>query len=170
MQRKGVRKSTKRRKISIKYALKKIRANRPGSPSDFRRIGLPVRYLNTGLFRAVCKIINCDLVVKFPRQVDLSLGRSHSAAELQRVKRLKSSRVLQPALPEIPYFDKVSGILVMRYYPRYTSHEEQADAMGAFIQRLIFAHTRIRTSDLHSENVHKRRVNNDGAVLIDLGY
>jgi hypothetical protein len=75
-----------------------------------------------------------------------------------------------PHLPEVFYYDKARGIIVMRKYPKYDSFEDQADAMGQMIQRLIFAVVRIRCQDIHTENVRKRRMNHDQSVLIDLGY
>lgn len=158
------------RKIPIKYALRKIRSRKPTSPKEFKAIGLTLRYIGSGAFRSVCKIVNCDLVVKFPLESDVPTGRRHTLSEVRRLARLRKSRVMQPHLPEIFYVDKVKGILVMRYYPKYDSFEEQVDSMGRLIQRLIYAHTRTRTSDIHTENVHRRRVNHEGAVLIDLGY
>lgn len=75
-----------------------------------------------------------------------------------------------PHLPEVFYYDKARGIVVMRKYPKYDSFEDQADAMGQMIQRLIFAVVGIRCQDIHTENVRKRRMNHDQSVLIDLGY
>ena len=68
------------------------------------------------------------------------------------------------------YYDKTHGIIVMRKYPKYDSFEDQADAMGQMIQRLIFAVTKVRCQDIHTENVRKRRMNHDQSTLIDLGY
>jgi len=75
-----------------------------------------------------------------------------------------------PHLPEVFYYDQTHGIIVMRKYPKYDSFEDQADAMGQMIQRLIYAVTRVKCQDIHTENVRKRRMNHEGAVLIDLGY
>lgn len=158
------------RKIPIKYALRKIRSRKPSTPKEFKAIGLPLRFIGSGAFRSVRKIVNCDLVVKFPLESDVPTGRKHTLSEVRRLARLRKSRVMQPHLPEMFYIDKVHGILVMRFYPKYDSFEEQADSMGRLIQRLIYAHTRTRTSDIHTENVNRRRTNNEGAVLIDLGY
>jgi hypothetical protein len=123
------------------------------------------------MFRECCEIQNCDLVVKFPlARKKYRSGKRHSATEVARLERLKQHRIMLPHLPEVFYYDKAKGILVMRKYPKYDSFEDQADAMGRMIQRLIYVVTKIRCGDIHTENVRKRRMNHDQSVLIDLGY
>ena len=163
--------SKRRSKIPIARALKKIREARPRTHKDFKAIGLPLRWIGTGAFRECCEVLNCDLVVKFPlpRKKGVS-GKRHTATEMARLKRLRKHRVMLPHLPEVFYYDKTHGIIVMRKYPKYDSFEDQADAMGQMIQRLIYAVTRVKCQDIHTENVRKRRMNHEGAVLIDLGY
>jgi hypothetical protein len=160
-----------RRKIPVLVALKKIRAAKPRTHKDFKDLGLPLRWVGTGAFRECCEILNCDLVVKFPlARKKYASGRRHTAMEMARLKRLRQHRVMHPNLPEVFYYDKKHGIIVMRKYPKYESFEDQADAMGQMIQRLIYAVTKVRCQDIHTENVRKRRMNHDQSTLIDLGY
>ena len=161
----------RRSKIPIARAIKKIRAAKPQTHKDFKAIGLPLKWLGTGAFRECCEIVNCDLVVKFPLpRKKVMAGRRHTATEMARLTRLRTHRVMLPHLPEVFYYDKKHGIVVMRKYPKYDSSEDQGDAMGQMIQRLIYAVARIRCTDIHTENVRKRRANHDQSVLIDLGY
>lgn len=148
--------------------MQKIRASRPTCHKDFKAIGLPLRWIGSGVFRECCEIQNCDLVVKFPLRK--GSGKKHTANEMARLGRLRKHRVMLPHLPEVVYYDASTGVIVMRKYPKYASFEDQVDAMGKMIQRLIFSLTRIKCDDIHSENVRKRRMNHDQSVLIDLGY
>ena len=116
-------------------------------------------------------------MVKFPlagsgrlRKSSYRDGIEHSDTEVDRIKRLARWPVMRPHLPEVFYHDKQSGILVMRKYPKYATFETQVDAMGQMIQRLVYKLTKVRCSDIHSDNVRKRRFNNEQSVLIDLGY
>ncbi len=72
-----------------------------------------------------------------------------------------------PHLPEVFYYDKTKGIVVMRKYPKYWSFENQANAMGRMIQRLVYAVTRVKCQDIHTGNVRRGRAQ---SILIDLGY
>jgi len=168
-----LKKATTRRskRISVAKALRIIRQSRPETPKDFRRAGLQLTFLGRGVFREVCKVRNCDLVVKFPlddKLGDSDEGKEHSLAEIRRVRRLNKFRVMRRHLPKIYYYDKDSGVLVMHYYPKFTTYEAEADAMGQMIQELIKSSTRVRCTDIHSENVHVTRMGD--AVVIDFGY
>jgi hypothetical protein len=168
-----------KRKIPIAAALRKIRAHKPSSPAAFRKIGLPVRWLKSGVFRETCRIINCDLVVKFPlgdpdgdgrSSRKYARGRQHTRTEIARIKRLLKFKFMEPYIPKVHYHDPKSGTLVMSYHPPFSDREEQIDSMGRFIQMLIERGTGVRCSDLHSDNVHKKSRNHKRVVIIDLGY
>lgn len=124
-----------------------------------------MRLLGKGLFRMGYKIRNCDLVIKFPMGEE---GRRHSAQEIRHVKRLKKDRTLTRFLPEIFYYSKKSGVILMRYYPQFRDFEEQADALGRLIGRLIYRVTRVPCTDVHTENVRQGPF--ERAIIIDLGY
>jgi hypothetical protein len=162
------------RKISISVALRKIRAHKPTSPAEFKKIGLPLRWLKSGVFRESLRVINCDLVVKFPLAVGRSRytgeGKRHTRTEISRWRRLRRYRFMHRYLPTIYYHDKASGTLVMSYHPKFADFEKQVDALGEFIQKLILQATGVRTTDLHGDNVHERAPKAKRAVIIDLGY
>lgn len=133
-----------------------------------------MRLLGMGLFRSGYKIRNCDLVIKFPGKDDVKPSdggkenRAHSAQEIRRINRLMKTGALNRFLPEIFYHDTKTGVIVMRYYPPFKDFEELADALGRMVGDLIFRITRVKCTDVHTENV--RRGPNDRAILIDLGY
>jgi hypothetical protein len=166
----------RKRKIQISVAIKKIRAHKPTSPSDFNKIGLKLRWLKSGVFRETCRIVNCNLVVKFPlpkskRTVSrYNAGKRHTKMEVARIKRLMKVPFMREYLPKVHYHDPATGTLVMSYHPPFVDKEEQVDAMGDFIQTLILKSTGVRCSDLHSDNAHKKNDTTRQVVIIDLGY
>lgn len=145
-----------------------IKARRPKNPSEFNRSGIPIRRVSEdqGIFRAIYKVTNCDLIVKFPKAPS---GKKHTADEVTRIKKLRKFACMKAHLPTIHYYDAEAGVLVVDYCPKFTTYEKEADAMGTFIQKLIKAATGVSISDIHSENVHKH-VKRDDAVIIDAGY
>lgn len=161
-----------KRKIPVSVAIRKIRTHKPTSPKAFKAIGLTLRWIESGVFRETCRIINCDLVVKFPliEKKTAVEGRRHTRTEIARIGRLAKHRWMRPYLPTIYWHDKQSGTLVMSYHPPFTDHEDQVDALGKFVQLLLRKSTGVRSTDLHSENIHKKRENWNIVTLIDLGY
>jgi hypothetical protein len=134
---------------------------------------MKLRFLGKGLFREGFKVVNSDVVVKFPLEFsmnddDPTEGRIHSKQEIRRLKRLKKEGTLKRYLPEIFYYNTKTGVIAMRYYEEFDNFEEQADAMGQMMGTLIPRVTRVRCDDIHTENI--RRGPNDRAILIDLGY
>jgi tRNA A-37 threonylcarbamoyl transferase component Bud32 len=122
-----------------------------------------MRILGEGVYRSGYKVRHCDLVIKFPTDAE---GVKHSAQEIKRLRRLKQCGTLDRFLPEVFYYDKKSGVIVMRYYPEFVDFEDEADAMGSMIGALIQRLTRVKCSDIHTDNV---RQNKDDAIIIDLG-
>ena len=170
----------RKRKIQISVAIKKIRAHKPTRPGDFSKIGLKLRWLKSGVFRETCRIVNCNLVVKFPLGFPTSKskrlvsryfeGKRHTKMEVARIKRLMKIPFMRDYLPKVHYHDPATGTLVMSYHPPFADQEEQIDSMGRFIQILILKATGVRCSDLHSDNVHQKAENHKQVVIIDLGY
>lgn len=157
------------RKTAVRKILRTIKETRPTNPSEFMQRGVPIRRISEdqGIFRKVYKVTNCDLVVKFPKGPS---GKKHTRDEVTRIRKLRKFAVMQKHLPEIHYYDPVSCVLVVSYHPRFTTHEKEADAMGKFIQELIRAATKVAVSDVHSENVNRKKSTDDTAVIIDFGY
>ena len=130
---------------------------------------MKIRLLGVGAFREAYKVANCDVVIKFPRTKTESEGKKHSQEEMARIRRLRESSVLVPFLPEVLYYDKSTGVIAMRFYGEFRGFEEQADAMGKMIQKLITRISGVKCTDVHTENVRRGRGRQD-CVLIDLGY
>jgi hypothetical protein len=156
------------RKTGVRKVIRLIKERRPKNPSEFNKIGIPLTRISEdqGIFRKVYKVRNCDLVVKFPKARS---GAIHTRDEVAKIKKLKKFAVMRPHLPTVHYYDAANSVLVIDYCPKFTTYEKEADAMGAFIMRLIKSATGVTIGDIHSENVHKH-VTRDNAVIIDAGY
>src|SRR5216684_6048992 len=103
------------RKRPIRPTVAKIRTIQPRSVEELRAAGVEMRLLGKGLFRKGYKIKNCDLVIKFPIGEE---GKIHTRDEVRRLKRLKKDVILKRFLPEVFYYNKKSGVILMRYYPQ----------------------------------------------------
>lgn len=137
--------------------------------TQLRAAGLKLRLLGTGAYREAFKVVNSDVVVKFPRSKTTADGVKHSSQEITRLRRLRESETLRPFLPEVLYYDKAAGVVAMRYYEEFDDFEKQADAMGKMIQKLIHRISNVRCDDIHTENVRQGRGRLD-VILIDLGF
>ena len=164
------------RRLPISRIVQKMKRVKPRTPKEARAAGIKMRLLGTGMFRAGYKVRNTDLVIKFPvltgkNDDDPSEGIQHSVQEIRRLRRLKKAGTLNQFLPEVLYYDKKSGVIMMRYYPEFDGYEEQADAMGKMVGKLIYRIAGVRCTDIHTENVRKGRWDGlKNAVIIDLGY
>jgi hypothetical protein len=136
----------------------------------FREAGIKLRYLNEGVFRRVFKISGCPLVVKFPLEGEIADGVQHSISEVNRVKRLSKIKELVPHLPKIHYHDRKNGVLIMQFYPRPRNDAETVEMLGKVIKKLVSRIARVQMSDIHADNVRKRRGDWTSAVFTDLGY
>lgn len=136
---------------------------------SLRREGMTLRLLGVGAYREAFRIKNSDVVVKFPRTKTESEGKKHGRQEMARIKRLSESTCLREFLPEVVYYDHDTGVIAMRYYGTFRGFEEQADAMGTMIQKLVTRISGVRCTDVHTENVRRGRGRKD-CVLIDLGF
>jgi len=142
---------------------------RPTRVGQLRAAGLKLRLLGSGAFREGFKVVNADVVIKFPISKSTSQGVKHSAQEVRRIRRLRESSTLAPFLPEVLYYDRASGVIAMRYYSEFEDFEKQADAMGKMIGKMIYRISGVKCTDVHTENVRRGRGRLD-CVLIDLGF
>ena len=157
----------------IRTVLRVIIKNRPRTPSDFRKAGIKLRYIDHGVFREVYKVQGCPLVVKFPlnEEQDFAGGVAHSISEVRRISRLSRIQELKPHLPRVHYHDKENGVLVMSYYHRMTP-ERGVELLGKIVQKLVSKSARVQMTDSHADNI---RCQKDASatgrlVFIDLGY
>lgn len=161
-------------------ALRKIRKWKPSTPEQFRDLGLPVTFIGNGVFREVCKVDGVRLVVKFPiaddpEGEDFTSGKNHARAEVKRIEKLKGFKALRPHLPKIRFYDTESGVLVMDWYEKFVSDDDQMGSVGTLLAKLIRAVTGVNCSDIHPGNVLCKAYDpttgkRGDAVLIDLGY
>jgi hypothetical protein len=126
--------------------------------------------LDEGVFRRVFKISGCPLVVKFPLEGEIVDGVQHSISEVNRIKRLSKIKEVLPHLPKIHYHDRKNGVLIMQFYPRPRNDAETVEMLGKVIKKLVSRIARVQMSDIHADNVRKRRGDWTSAVFTDLGY
>lgn len=136
---------------------------------SLRREGMRLRLLGVGAYREAYRIVNADVVIKFPRSKTTNEGRKHSQQEMARIKQLKENTCLAEFLPEVLYYDKSTGVIAMRHYSEFKGFEEQADAMGRMIQKMMTRLSGVQCTDVHTENVRRGRGRQD-CILIDLGF
>ena len=58
----------------------------------------------------------------------------------------------------------------MQFYPRPKDDAETVELLGKIIKKLVSRIARVQMSDIHSDNVRKRRGDWMSAVFTDLGY
>jgi hypothetical protein len=157
--------------LPVRTVIARIVKARPTNPIAFKAAGIKLRYLDEGVFREVYKISGCPLVVKFPLDDDgIEDGIQHSISEVNRIRRLSKIKELMPHLPKVLYHDRMSGVLVMRYYPKPRDAEQTVEMLGKIIKKLVSRIARVQMSDIHADNVRKGRTDWLSAIFTDLGY
>ena len=58
----------------------------------------------------------------------------------------------------------------MQWYPRPKDDAETVELLGKIIKKLVSRIAGVHMSDIHADNVRKRRVDWMSAVITDLGY
>lgn len=131
-----------------------------------------LKKVGDGLFRNVYAID--DLVVKVPKKSNLKTDHTsnlyHARAEVRqinRIRKMKKYKLLRSFLPEIYYFDKKSGILLMPYYQKPT--KKDAEVAAEIFSRLAREVGRHSGGDIHDQNV-MYDLENETYVIVDLGY
>src|ERR1700688_2699481 len=98
-----MKKKPKPRKVKMTQtrALKLIREHRPENLLTASNLGLKLIHVGTGAFRAVYRVKDTNLVIKFPDgENDYD---AHSAFEIKNLQKLYQCKALRRHLPKI-YF------------------------------------------------------------------
>ena len=161
--------------MNTRTAIRRIKKYRPTTPAEFKDAGVPLgRLVGSGVFREVVRVKGCDLVVKFPLDDGgYRDGRMHTTVELRKLKKLAEYPWMRRYLPKVHYHDPKSGVLVMRYYPRFKNYEDQIEGLGNLIRVLLRRITGVNISDIHCENIRNGtgpEPENYLPILCDLGY
>jgi len=171
--------------MRLQTAIARIRKYKPVTPTDFRWAGVPLEKeaLGAGTFREAVKVKDCPLIVKFPLSEegnssadipddyppDFSSGIRHSALEMKKITRLRRFKWMRRFLPEVYYYDRRHGIIVMRFY------EEIKGAFGVanskFVETLLKRCTGVFLTDYGECNVGAGGTEAGPVpILLDLGY
>lgn len=119
-----------RKALTWQEITRRLRRTHPYTVEDLLiECRLPLRYLSSGSFRHVFHIIGTQYVVKVPRS-DERQGIEHARQEYnswRRVIRSPKYRRLVRYMPDILFFSRVTGVMVMeRYKPVETSRYDSA--------------------------------------------
>lgn len=84
-----------------------------------RGLGLTFKLLGKGVFRKAYRVNNLPLVAKFPLSKD-ACDVEHSVQEMATLERIRHTKKLREAfeehLPEIYYYNKKYGVILMKEY------------------------------------------------------
>ena len=149
----------------------------PSTITEIRRLGIKAIKIGGGVFRNIYKIEKLPLVIKIPR---LEADIPHSRAEYDAVQHCLNSRALKasyirPYMPQIPYFNEETGILLMEYVQPLNQTKTPKAVKNSivgiledFIENVWPMSFDPTDNDIHSGNIG---VNKYGQFkFIDLGY
>lgn len=155
--------------------MKLIRENRPENLLTASNLGLKLIHVGSGAFRAVYRIKDTNLVIKFPDPYEN--GEYHSREENRMIEKLYQYKVLRSYLPKIFYFERKSGVIVMEYYDKYSDRKaENPHSMRTYgnitwervlIIKLIKRLTGEYFGDLYNANL--RLDKNKHVKFVDMG-
>lgn len=82
--------------------------------SDFPK-EIKTKFLGEGCFREAHRILDTNLVVKFPQVLDCT-SREHGRKEMRHIKRALRFSSLRRYVPVIYYFNHKTTVTLMRFY------------------------------------------------------
>lgn len=155
--------------MNLATAIRRIKRFKPRTFEDFGKAGIPFgKNLGGGVFREAYQIKDLPLVVKFPIEDD---GIDHSRDEMRKIKKFSKFKFLRKYLPKVYYYDRQSGVIVMKFYEDFEDCGDACDAVGTLAGELIKRLTGVSMVDIHSENVRVRDTYKPPRlVFCDLGY
>jgi len=165
--------------LTRQRALNLIRKNRPTSLKQFSELGLLGRFIGAGVFREVYKVKDSGLIAKFPlneagkgKTPNYTSGVEHSASEVRKIRKLSKFKELRPHMPEIVYYDRVNGIVVMKYYPRLDlMYDARIELLGNVLGKVVRKLTHASMRDIRGDNVRMTGPKNRRRMIFaDLGY
>lgn len=155
--------------MNLATTIRRIKRFRPRTFKDFGKVGIRFgKNLGEGVFREAYQIKDLPLVVKFPIEDD---GIDHSRDEMRKIRTLSKFKFLRKYLPKVYYYDRQSGVIVMKFYEDFEDYDDACDAVGTLAGELIKRLTGVSMVDIHSGNARIRDYHEPPRlVLIDLGY
>lgn len=131
---------------------------------------LPLQYVGGGAFRDVYRIIGTPYVLKIPCEDGATeLNLEHSRDEFtawRRISRNKKFSQLHRFMPEIVYYNRTSGIILVCYY-KSLSYSSETLKVARRTEALVRQVLGREWSDIHYRNIG---IDSNGRyVLLDLG-
>ena len=132
---------------------------------DCLQHGYTMKFVGSGLFRNVYRIVGTKLVVKVPIGIR---GKRHSEGEMKAYRKIMGSKhkytAIQLYMPEILAYNKKTGVILMPEYRKVAGCDRaKVDEIGTLARAAMGKYC-----DLHKNNVGKGKLG-DYRVL-DLGY
>lgn len=162
--------------LNTKYIIGTIHDNQVTTSGELKKLGFKLVPLDSGAYRAVVKIKNSSVVVKFPISES---GVNHARAEYNTVQKVLKNKRLEPLrkfMPEIYYFDKTSGVIVMEYYKpvKPNKYGLMISDLLRHIVRLVHPYAKKgHSTDVACSNIGLGKDdwgNYERPVILDLGY
>ena len=157
----------------IKNVIKLFKKHNP-SKSEVKELGLTLKMIGKGLFRKAYRVNDLPLILKTPRHgcahPDYDSEMYHMKQEVERIRDIKKSRRFRPFrryLPDILYFNKDTGVLLMPEYEKVGNVSRRV--VSDILSNLSYDLNDGSGSDLHDENI-RYDPTREGYVIIDLGY
>lgn len=154
---------------SVVELLKKYK---PKFRSDFKKLGLKLKFIGSGAFRNAYQIIDTNLVVKFPNDPEYYEDVEHSQDEIYHIRTINKNakyKVLRPFIPKLHYANYKYGVIVMDKFQKVRYNDKAAVAVVNVLNEVMNAITGHKSGwyDLSIWNIG---IDWDGAYkVLDLG-
>lgn len=160
--------------IGVTKTVRKLQRERPSASVAAIEacLGVRLRPIGHGAFRAVYQIGNLPIVAKLPRLSDFRDSKKHSRQEAARYKKLRRFPLLRPSLPRVYLYDSKTGLLIIEYIAAIrvkngvSVAEQKLVASNILMEKLIKSLTGIPVSDIVENNLSVR---DQHLMFLDLG-
>ena len=163
-----------------------IKTHKPKTVYDLKELAIRVKPIGSGAYRKAYRIIDTDIVIKFPDSAYLEEWEGgednaynecldHARQEIKVIRRIETVgkyKGLRPLLPNVYYTNMRHGVIAMEYCKplRYSSKNQ---AISSLISQFAYAIATGKDNkgwddyDIRRANIG---INNNGAYkIIDLG-
>lgn len=152
--------------MTIKQVINLLKKHKPKNAIEARGIGLRLRQIGQGAYRAVYAVRDLPLVVKFPTPYWSSSGMKsaidHARFEIRTLKRLSTTKMKQ-YLPKIYFTNWKTGVVCMKKVKPLRSSGARSKARQDIEK---FFRLNKNEHDFAWQNLAK---NGKRTVIIDLG-
>lgn len=148
-----------------------LKKHNPKVRDDCRKLGIRLTFVSAGAFRNVYKIQGIPYLLKFPYSKSSTYIR-HAKAEiktLRRIRDLVKYKDLRQFLPDTPYMNIRTGVIMVKKYQ--TQDIENGTTIAYLLNLLSRRYSKdhgATSNDVHSANIGMDEDND--IKIIDFGY